>query len=272
MKENYWAKAKDNKIRAKEQVSFMDENYSDCIKDSVNRTKIYSGSWTCLDWTHYYPKTPKYFLLDMDTVQALFFIKENLSDLDSSEVTILNFASFTSPGGKFTEGSNAQEECLCHASNLYNILKNFENEYYEDNKNTVAINRQLYTDRALYTPDVLFNDIDRKTFTTANIITCAAPFWERAKEKDVTKIENDLILSQRMHFIKEIAEYNNTDILILGAWGCGVFGQAPKTVASLFDFVFSRTSSIKTVVFAVPSSLNPENYAAFDECIKNREF
>lgn len=273
MKENYWARAKDNKEKAREQMHFMEKNYFDCIKDSVNRTKTYAENWACLDWTRHNPsfQIPKYFLLDMDTIQVLFFIKKNLPDWDSSEVTILNFASFTSPGGKFIEGSNAQEECLCHASNLYNILKNFENEYYKDNRNAIAINRQLYVDRALYTPDVLFHDIDRKIFTTANVITCAAPFWEKAKEQGVTKIENDLVLSQRMNFIKEIAESNNTDILILGAWGCGVFGQNPKTVASFFNFIFSRPSSIRTVVFAVPSFLNPDNYKAFDECIKNRE-
>ena len=81
MKENYWAKAKDNKEKAREQVRFMEKNYSDCIKDSVNRTKIYAGGWVCLDWTRHHSssQTPKYFLLDMDTIQALFFIKEKSS-------------------------------------------------------------------------------------------------------------------------------------------------------------------------------------------------
>lgn len=281
MKENYWAKAKDNKIRAKEQVSFMDENYSKEIQETVKQTKAYSGLLEEIDWTdngfieaHYIsssrPRYARYFLLDMDTINALFYIKENLQDINS-QVTILNFASFTSPGGKFIEGSNAQEECLCHNSNLYNVLREFENSFYKGNKERITINRQLYSDRALYSPNIIFHTDDKKIFTTADVITCAAPFWRAAKNNGAYEIENQLVLAQRMEFIRKIAEWNDADVLILGAWGCGVFGQDPKLVASLFNYIFSRTL-IRTVVFAVPSSLNPKNYAAFDECIKNREF
>ena len=263
MKENYWAKVKDNKEKAKEQVRFMEKNYSDCIKDSINRTKTYAGNWACLDWTRHNPsfQTPKYFLLDMDTIQALFFIKKNLPDWDSSEVTILNFASFTSPGGKFIEGSNAQEECLCHASNLYNILKNFENEYYKDNRNAVAINRQLYVDRALYTPDVLFHDIDKKFFTAANVITCAAPNYTVYKEKSDNDILYDEVLRSRIKYVLDIARDNEQKILILGAFGCGVFGNDPTKVATIFKSLL-RNYKFEKVIFAIPHT-NNGNYEAF---------
>ena len=79
---------KRNKEKAREQMHFMEKNYSDCIKDSVNRTKIYAGGWVCLDWTRHHSssQTPKYFLLDMDTIQALFFIKENLPTVYSMKM------------------------------------------------------------------------------------------------------------------------------------------------------------------------------------------
>lgn len=233
-----------------------------------------------IDWTdnsfrdvHYIslsqPRYAKYFLLDMDTINALFFIKNNLENIDA-QITILNFASFTNPGGKFLEGSNAQEECLCHNSNLYNVLKSFEKTFYKTNRNSQKINSWLFSDRALYSPNIVFHTNDKKNFTEANVITCAAPYWSAAQKNGIEKIENQLVFAQRIEFVRKIAEWQGTDILILGAWGCGVFGQDPEIVASLFNYIFSRTS-IRTIVFAVPSSLNPENYEAFDKHIKSRE-
>ena len=53
------------------------------------------------------------------------------------------------------EGSSAQEECLCHTSNLYNVLKRFP-KYYEWNKK--HNNKALYTNRAMYSENVTFLD------------------------------------------------------------------------------------------------------------------
>ena len=51
------------------------------------------------------------------------------------------------------EGSSAQEESLCHESFLYNVLSRYK-EYYH--ANTYCKNRNLYSDRALYSPDIIF--------------------------------------------------------------------------------------------------------------------
>ncbi|MBO6243022.1 MAG: TIGR02452 family protein, partial [Clostridia bacterium] len=126
-------------------------------------------------------------------------------------------------------------------------------------------NKNLYTDRALYTPDVIFNK-DNK-IVQADIITCASPNWTAARKWNVSQVENTLVLAQRIQFIKEIAENETVDVLILGAWGCGVFGQNPRTVARLFDFIF-RETDIKNIIYAIPGGLNSDNFKAFDECIR----
>ena len=187
------------------------------------------------------------------------FAPTNIKD---AKIAVLNFASYRNPGGKFIEGSNAQEECLCHESNLYNVLRNFAPYYKENNSKA---NRNLYTDRALYSPDVIFNK--EEEIVKADVITCASPNWTAASERGVTQVENTLVLAQRMQFIKDIAELNDVDILILGAWGCGVFGQHPKVIARLFDFIF-KESKIKNIVYAVPEKLNSNNFESFDECVR----
>lgn len=69
------------------------------------------------------------------------------------KLCVLNFASFTNPGGGFIDGAMAQEEAICHNSTLYNILVE-KMEFY--NENRLNENHGLYTDRAIYSPSVLF--------------------------------------------------------------------------------------------------------------------
>ena len=68
-------------------------------------------------------------------------------------VAILNFASYKNPGGMFLNGSIAQEEALCHASNgvLFEVLSSEKvfDAFYEQNRK--MLNRALYHDNLLYT-------------------------------------------------------------------------------------------------------------------------
>lgn len=89
---------------------------------------------------------PAFTLTDMDSVSCLF----NLSD--NGRTAILNYASYKSPGGFFLEGSPAQEEALCHESNLYPILLAFDGTYYAWNRQ--RLNKALYLNRALYSSGI----------------------------------------------------------------------------------------------------------------------
>ena len=260
----YWDQKEKNKLEAIEQQKFMDMAFSTETSESVIKTQIYTGPMGPIDWSKKTTENrPKVQLLDLGTVEAIFHVRQVIND-DKVKICALNFASYRNPGGKFIEGSNAQEEMLCHSSNLYNILSHHK-QYYVFN-NTDA-NRNLYTDRALYSPDVIFNNSERTNFIKADILTCAAPNWTAAQRWNVTGVENTLVLAQRIRFIKDIAELNHVDVIILGAWGCGVFGQNPRTVAQLFDHIFEY-STIKNVVYAVPKGFNQDNYVAFDQCIR----
>ena len=66
-------------------------------------------------------------------------------------------------------------------------------------------------------------------------------------------------LKNRIEFIKNIALDNDLDTVILGAYGCGVFGQDPNVVARLIKDIFEFSGL--EVILAVPG--NDKNYQAF---------
>lgn len=191
---------------------------------------------------------------DADSVSAIF-------EHQAGRTAVLNFASFKEPGGRFLDGAMAQEECLCHASNLYNVLSQFKGSYYEWNKK--HLNQALYLDRALYTEDIVFISEDGET-TECDVITCAAPNKSAAQKYcRVSDKENTETLSSRINFILSVAQKRRIKTLILGAYGCGVFGQDPKEVAVLFkQHLQSLPWGFDKVVFAIPNGKNG-NYSAF---------
>lgn len=223
--------------------------------ESVKNSKIYYSKDGISNVRIPAPTThhPAVKLWDKDSVTAARTIH---TDHPNDKICILNFASYKNPGGKFIEGSSAQEESLCHESNLYNILLRFDKTYYAPHREKGATNRALYYDEAIYTPDVVFSD------NKFDVLTCAAPNWSAASRFGVSLDENNEVLKSRIEFIKAILEENNVDVAILGAWGAGVFGQDPAIIATYFKTEFYH-SSISTIVYAVPAGLNQKNYNIF---------
>lgn len=177
---------------------------------------------------------------------------------------VLNFASFTRPGGGFIKGSIAQEEALCHVSNLYNVLLTFKDKY-DENYNHPGFNSGLYDNWAIYSPDIYFNINGVERF--ANVITCAAPNYSVYKTKSNNTNLYNYILHSRIKYVLDIARDNNQDTLILGAFGCGVFGNDPYVVARFFKETLEN-HKFKNVIFAIPNSSN-DNYKAFKEVFNN---
>lgn len=193
---------------------------------------------------------------DISTVDAI-------AKYMNGHTAVLNFASYKEPGGKFIEGSMAQEEALCHSSFLYNVLAQCQGYYQWNNEHK---NRGLYKNRALYSPNVRF--FHGENTYVADVITCAAPNLSTARKYcDVSPQENTAALNSRIQFLLDIAEREKVDTLILGAWGCGVFGQDPEEVAQIFKNNLPERN-IKKVIFAIPAGNN--NFEAFDKIFNSK--
>ena len=255
MKKNWNNKANRSK-KAKEHTFNMAEKYSDKISDCIANTKVYDDDVA----SYLLPNIPKNTNISVEAIDSVEAIMKYAKNIPSN-IAVLNFASYKHPGGMFMEGSIAQEEALCHESFLYNVLSECPS-YYDYNKR--YLNRALYKNRALYSPDIVFERDNTSVY--CDVITCAAPNKTVAKKyQNVSDEENTKVLRSRIDFILKIAADNKTDILILGAFGSGVFGQSAKEVASIFkDLLENKFSNIfDKIVFAVPSGNG--NLEAFQE-------
>lgn len=203
----------------------------------------------------------KLILVNTDSVSAVFDFY-NLSH----KIAVLNFASFTHPGGKFYEGSRAQEEALCHESTLYPVLRAHP-EYYEHNKDYK--NNFMYDDRLLYTKDIIFI---KDRIVKADVITCAAPNMNANSKYGRVKVNSDSLyftLLSRAMFIIKTALNNEADTMILGAWGCGVFMCPPDLVCQAFIEAIKCVRGAKDMnfIFAVPR--DKKNYPVFKEIFEH---
>lgn len=138
-----------------------------------------------------------------------------------SKVLVLNFASYTSPGGGFLKGSTAQEEALCFSTGLYPCLES-QKAWYEKHRETDT--DRCYSNDYIYSENVPFI-VNGKCYFV-DVLTMAAP----NNASKFSPVED--IFEERMECAYLIAVERNVDILLLGAWGCGVFGNDPKFVAS----------------------------------------
>lgn len=237
----------DLKERATAHIKEMETRYAAEINYSVKNSVIYGGRGKTPQKADS-SDTPEIIVLNTGSTEAV---------LQYPGAALLNFASYRHAGGGFATGAWAQEEAICHDSTLYNVLCKFEN-FYAENEHTLK--RSLYTDRAIFSPKIIFEHGGKSA--ECYVITCAAPNFSAAKSRGVTGRENEAAVKQRVDFVISIAEENGCDTVILGAWGCGVFGQEPGFMARAFKERL-KTSSIKRAVFAIPG--NNQNYTSFKE-------
>lgn len=197
-----------------------------------------------------------------DTVSALLNVGSATPRFRSpgcfdTNTLVLNFASYRHPGGGFLNGHKAQEEALCFTSNLYLVLREFDKTWYTYNRK--SLNDGLYNTRLLVTPDILFFAPERGSIFYADVVTCAAPNATAALKHGVSPTTIESTLYERCDAVLYAAtrwahkSYSN---IILGAFGCGVFGNDIKQLAKAFQsLIYGKYAGcFQQITFAVPDA------------------
>lgn len=167
------------------------------------------------------------------------------------KIIALNFANANFPGGAYILGGNAQEESLCRCSLLYYTIKTC-GEYYRRNRLHVLPD---YTDGIILSENVpVIRDDSGKLLdepAMCSFLTCPAVNrrFARILMSD-RKISG--IMERRINGIISLAASQAPDIVILGAFGCGVFGNKRETVFPMFESAINRYGGECEFVFAVP--------------------
>ena len=175
-----------------------------------------------------------------DAVSAAFEISPDKS------VTILSFSSYKNPGGGYIKGIISQEESLCHESFLYNVLRD-KMDYYNYNAEHSA-DCGYYDNRAMWIPNVRFFHLGKERLI--NIITCAAPqvpLIKRHRAFDENKLAD--VFSSRIKFVCDIIQQYPTDIVILGAFGCGFHANSPYDAGHYFKTHLQNLELKSKIIF-----------------------
>jgi uncharacterized protein (TIGR02452 family) len=185
-----------------------------------------------------------------------FSAARSLMDAGYINPLCLNFASAKNPGGGFLSGSQAQEECLARASALHQSLAS-QMTYYEVNRSHSSA---LYTNHIIYSPHVpVFRSDDDALLQEqylVSIVTSPAVNAGAVRKNEPSNVS--LIqptMQTRIRSVLAIARKHEHNAIVLGAWGCGVFGNDPSNVARWFADALVNDSqfagAFERVVFAV---------------------
>ena len=169
-------------------------------------------------------------------------------------VAVLNLASERYPGGGWENGTLAQEEALCYRSSLYRSL---HHSYYP-----LPLLAAIYTPTCLLIRSSLSSGHHLLTcppadLSVTSIITAAAlrrpeidhqGFFAHKWDRETTKT--------KIRGILRLAVLKRHTKIVLGALGCGAFGNPPADVAWCFVEVFeeeefSGKGWFEDVVFAI---------------------
>jgi len=173
-----------------------------------------------------------------------------LADSGASRVEpcVLDFASDSEPGGGWKgKQRGTQEEGLCRCSNLGVCLE----EHYE----SMGAAAFMPNFAVVYCPDiVVFRDCRSQRLVEK-------PFWVGVAAAALRSTGSDADIRAKVNGVLRMAGNRGHRQVVLGAWGCGAFGNNPETIAEhMLAAVHECRQWFDQVVFAVPSG---ENFEAF---------
>lgn len=222
---------------------------------------------------HLYEESAQVVVSDKRTMEAA-------SAYRGYQVCVLNFASATIPGGGVTKGAGAQEESLCRVSTLYPCLNTGKMQSAFYNRH-IKQRDPLHNDDLIYTAKVTVFKADTEVpsllpeedWYQVNVITCSAPDLKenRGIKPQITDRELLFLHEKRFRRILDAALRTKNEVVILGAFGCGVYENDPRIVAQAAKNVLSDyLYAFRVIEFAVHcTSKDMLNYTIFKKAFQN---
>ena len=210
---------------------------------------------------------PKVHIIQSDTFDAAHSV---VLQYPKAKVAILNMCSTMQPGGGVLRGAKAQEETLCIRSTLYPSL---HDNFY-----------RMQEDALIYTPDVLVfrkSDMEMLLKTDSfyvDVISCPALRKPQVEKGEYIRDRDTDIMTEKMKMIMRIAVEKKIEYLILGALGCGAYGNPSLRVAELFKRVIygnpkrremEHWESVKEIWFAIYGE--DDNFPTFKKVFDESE-
>lgn len=188
----------------------------------------------------------------------------------SDNVCILNMASPLRPGGGVLAGATSQEEFLCARTTLLPSLKE---EFY-----------RLPEFGGIFTPDVLVFRSPGPLGDNAGELGAGERYWVdvisagmlrfpdlEGEEDEIKRLgkKDREVVERKMRAVLRIAAAKGAKKLVLGAWGCGAYGNPVGDVAEAWSRILSAPPAegakrnkaspigvwpdLEEVMFAIPS-------------------
>ena len=249
-------------------LSSIEENQTlwSATQKSKDMTYVINENWNSNSDIHYAEKA-KIEVIESTTFDAASAYAKEYN------VSVLNFANPVTVGGGVLNGAMAQEECLCRSSNLYSCLnqETIKKDYYEYNK---SLGNTFYSDKVVVslgvtvfmTDEALPKPLPFEQWYNVNVLTCAAPYIAKRKHTNTKALKE--LFKKRIKNIFESALSFQTEVIVLGAFGCGAFKNPPAIVAEAFHEVIYENgydNKFKKIIFAIKRSDTPcPNLIAFE--------
>lgn len=216
---------------------------------------------------------------DSLTAAQLLASSQSKHTKKSGNVCILNMASPLRPGGGVLAGATSQEEFLCARTTLLPSLKE---DFY-----------RLPEYGGIFTPDVLVFRNPGSLGDSAGELGVAERYWidvisagmlrfpdlegEEDEVKRLSKKDREIV-EKKMRAVLRIAAVKGVRKIVLGAWGCGAYGNPVVDVAQVWSWVLSGSVAaaakkgkvgtakdwpdLDNVVFAIPSARVAKDFAS----------
>jgi uncharacterized protein (TIGR02452 family) len=178
------------------------------------------------------PQRPGRVLIEVSEESVFSACRRILAANPTYHVAIVNFANPAKPGGGFLNGRTAQEEAISRSSALYRSIERHDEMYAFGRRD----DNGLFSDYMIYSPDVPYfrddaGELLEQPFLVS-MITAAACKVDTISEARMRRAVRNTMKNRMRKIITIAAGYQNR-ILVLGAFGCGVYKNDPVEIATI---------------------------------------